>query len=489
MLGSGAAGVGLAGCGIDLRTAGQTAELLRSAAPLSAPFQVPLPVPPVKRPVDGVVEIVARVGEAEILPGLRTTVLGYDGRFPGPTIETRSGEPVRVHHRNELPVPTVVHLHGGHTAPEHDGWPTDLVTPAGWTAHAAHAGDVRVGARSYEYPMDQRAATLWYHDHRMDFTGPQVYRGLAGFHLIRDAAEESLGLPTRELPLLICDRAFEADGSLRYPSRDRTLRRVPGVEPEWGEGVLGDVVLVNGAPWPVAEVDAARYRLRILNASNARRYRLALAPGGSLTQIGSDGGLLAAPVVHRELDVAPAERFDVVVDFAAYPVGAEVTLVNRLGAGRTADVLRFRVVRAVRDDSRVPDRLATIEPLRPGPVRRAWRFTRGAVGNHAGWTINGLPFDPSRIDAHPRLSEVETWRFVSDLHHPVHVHLDPFQVLARGGHQPGPSDGGWKDTVDLRPAEVLDVAVRFTDHRGRYLIHCHNLEHEDMAMMAAFATR
>ena len=181
MLGSGAAGVGLAGCGIDLRTGGQTGELLRSVAPLPAPFQVPLPVPPVKRPVDGVVEIVARVGEAEILPGLRTTVLGYDGRFPGPTIETRSGEPVRVHHRNELPVPTVVHLHGGHTAPEHDGWPTDLVTPAGWTAHAAHAGDVRVGARSYEYPMDQRAATLWYHDHRMDFTGPQVYRGLAGF--------------------------------------------------------------------------------------------------------------------------------------------------------------------------------------------------------------------------------------------------------------------------------------------------------------------
>ncbi len=501
LLGTGAAGAGLAACGLNLHPRGQTAELLRSAAPLPAPFRVPLPVPPVKRPVDGVVEIVARVGEAEILPGLRTTVLGYDGRFPGPTIETRSGEPVRVHHRNELPVPTVVHLHGGHTPPEHDGWPTDLVTPAGWTAHAAHAGDVRVGARSYEYPMDQRAATLWYHDHRMDFTGPQVYRGLAGFHLIRDAEEESLGLPTRELPLLICDRAFEADGSFRYPSLDRTLRRVPGVGPQWGEGVLGDVVLVNGAPWPVAEVDATRYRLRILNASNARRYRLALQPGGPLTQIGSDGGLLAAPVVHRALDVAPAERFDVVVDFAAYPVGSEVTLVNRLGARRTAsddaasaggstsaDVMRFHVVRPARDDSRVPDRLATIEPLHPGPVRREWRFTRGAVGGHAGWTVNGLPFDPSRVDARPRLGDVETWRFVSDLHHPVHVHLDPFQVLARGGHAPRPSDSGWKDTVDLRPAEVVDVAVRFTGHRGRYLIHCHNLEHEDMAMMAAFAT-
>ncbi len=178
-----------------------------------------------------------------------------------------------------------------------------------------------------------------------------------------------------------------------------------------------------------------------------------------------------------------------VVDFASYPVGSEVTLVNSLGTGAAAQVMRFRVVRPARDDSRIPARLSTVDPLRPGPVRREWRFTRGAAGRHAGWTINGLPFDPSRIDARPRLGAVEVWRFSSDLHHPVHVHLDPFQVLTRGGHPPGPSDGGWKDTVDLRPAEVLDVAVRFTDHRGRYLIHCHNLEHEDMAMMAAFATR
>jgi len=481
LVGGGAAGAGLAGCGIDLRPlvgngSQQTAELLRSAAPSPPPFTVALPVPPVRRPVGGLIEVVQRVAEAEILPGLRTAVLGYDGIFPGPTIESRRGEPVRVRHRNELPVPTVVHLHGGHTPPEHDGWPMDLLLPA--------------GSRDYAYPMDQRAATLWYHDHRMDFTGPQVYRGLAGFHLVRDDEEDALGLPSgeRELPLMICDRAFEADGSLRYPSIDRTLREVPGVEQPWMEGVLGDVVLVNGAPWPVAEVDAARYRLRILNASNARRYRLALSPGGELTQIGSDGGLLAAPVRHTALDVAPAERFDVVVDFAAYPVGSEVTLVNSLGTGAAAQVMRFRVVRAARDDSRVPAQLPTVEPLRPGPVRREWRFTRGRTGRHAGWTINGLPFDPSRIDARPRLGDVEVWRFSSDLHHPVHVHLDPFQVLSRGGHPPGPSDGGWKDTVDLQPAQDVEVAVRFTDHRGRYVIHCHNLEHEDMAMMAAFAT-
>ncbi|MDQ3990530.1 MAG: multicopper oxidase domain-containing protein, partial [Actinomycetota bacterium] len=199
LVGGGAAVAVLAGCGIDLRPlvgdgSGQTGELLRSAAPLPPPFTVALPVPPVRRPVDGLVEIVQRVAEVEILPGLRTTVLGYDGIFPGPTIESRRGEPVRVRHRNELPVPTVVHLHGGHTPPEHDGWPTDLLLPA--------------GSHDYDYPMDQRAATLWYHDHRMDFTGPQVYRGLAGFHLVRDDEEDALGLPSgeRELPLMICDR-------------------------------------------------------------------------------------------------------------------------------------------------------------------------------------------------------------------------------------------------------------------------------------------
>lgn len=486
-----AAVAGLAGCGMDLRS-GQTGELLRSATPLPAPFQVPLPIPPVRRPVDGVLEITQRVAEVEILPGRRTPVLGYDGIFPGPTIETRRGEPVLVRHRNELPVPTVVHLHGGHTPAEHDGWPTDLLLPAGvssWTHHG-HGGQLRTGTRDYAYPMDQRAATLWYHDHRMDFTGPHVYRGLAGFHLIRDAEEEALGLPSgdRELPLMITDRAFEADGAFRYPSVDRTLRRVPGVESNWMEGVLGDVILVNGAPWPVAEVDAARYRLRLLNASNARRYELALTPGGEFIQIGSDGGLLAAPVRHSSLRLAPGERFDVVVDFSEYPVGTEVTLVNRLGRDATAQVMRLRVVRPARDSSTVPERLSTAEQLRPGPVVREWRFTRGRAGNHPGWTINGLPFDPTRVDARPRLGEVELWRFVTDLHHPVHVHLDPFQVLSRRGRGPAAFDAGWKDTVDLRPAEVVEVAVRFTDHRGRFMMHCHNLEHEDMAMMTTFAT-
>lgn len=496
LVGSGGALGGCSGAwGIDLRP-GQTGELLASEVPLPPPFQVPLPVPPVRRPVDGVIEITQRVAEVEILPGMRTPVFGYDGIFPGPTLETRRGEPVVVRHRNELPVPTAVHLHGGHTPPEHDGWPLDLVLPSGdprgWTHHHP-AGELTVGTRDYRYPMTQQAATLWYHDHRMDFTGPAVYRGLAGFHLVRDDAEDALELPggERELPLLICDRSFTAEGSFRYPAVDRTLRAVPGVEPDWTEGVLGDVVLVNGAPWPVHEVAAARYRLRLLNAANARRFRLALQPTLPLVQIGSDGGLLAAPVPHTELDIAPAERFDVVIDFGSVPVGTAVDLVNRLGTGPTGQVMRFVVARPARDESRVPDRLVEVAPLMPtaGAVTREFRFTRGLSDDHGGWRINGQSFDPAGSLADVPLGVVERWRFATDLHHPVHVHLDPFQVLHRGGREPGPYDGGWKDTVDVRPAEDVEVAVRFSGHAGRYLIHCHNLEHEDMAMMAAFRTR
>jgi FtsP/CotA-like multicopper oxidase with cupredoxin domain len=505
VLGGAAALAALPGCGPGA-SAGSTGEALASAVPLPQPYRVPLPVPPVARPT-GVDEtgaqlyrVTQRVAEAEILPGVRTPILGYDGIFPGPTFETQRGEAVVVRYRNELPVPTVVHLHGGHTPAEHDGWPLDLVLPAGdsrdWQGHHGMVGDVAAGEREHRYPNDQRAATLWYHDHRMDFTGPAVYRGLAGFHIVRDDVEDALPLPRgeRELPLMICDRAFAADGSFAYPGLDQGMRSLPGVEDDWMEGVLGDVVLVNGAPWPVHEVDAARYRLRLLNASNARRYRLALTvPGGPdvpFVQIGSDGGLLAAPVEHQAVELASGERFDVVVDFSVLPVGTEVTMVNGLDGGPAGRVMRFRVVRTARDDSRVPGRLAEFEALVPrnGAPQRTFRFSRGSVGDHRGWTINGASFDPDTSLADIRLGETEVWRFVTDVHHPVHVHLDAFQVLRRGSHGPSDLDRGWKDTVDVRPAEIVDVAVRFSDHAGRFVFHCHNLEHEDMAMMATIRT-
>jgi FtsP/CotA-like multicopper oxidase with cupredoxin domain len=505
LLGGAATLAALPACGSGA-TGGSTGEVLASAVPLPEPFRAPLPVPPVAHSVgvDGtgaqLYRVTQRVADAEILPGVRTPILGYDGIFPGPTFETRRGQPVVVRYRNELPVPTVVHLHGGHTPAEHDGWPLDLVLPVGdtddWSGHHGMVGDLASGEREHRYPNDQRAATLWYHDHRMDFSGAAVYRGLAGFHLVRDDVEDALPLPRgeRDLPLMICDRAFAADGSFAYPGLDQGMRSLPGVEDDWMEGVLGDVVLVNGAPWPVHEVDAARYRLRLLNASNARRYRIALTvpdgPDVPIVQIGSDGGLLEAPVEHGAIEIAAGERFDVVVDFSLLPVGTDVTMVNGLDAGRAGQVMRFRVVRRATDDSRVPERLAEVEPLVPtaGATQRTFRFARGPVGDHRGWTINGTTFDPDTALADIPLGETEVWRFVTDVHHPVHVHLDAFQVLRRGGEGPSAYDVGWKDTVDVRPAEVVDVLVRFSDHLGRFVLHCHNLEHQDMSMMATIRT-
>ncbi|GAB2592848.1 multicopper oxidase family protein [Streptomyces capparidis] len=506
---TGGAGVlltaGLAGPRL-VRGGGQgTGELLRSKVPLPEPFRVPLPIPPVLRPrgTGGAdhYTITQREATAEILPGVRTPIWGYDGIFPGPTIESRRDRTAVVRHRNELPVPTVVHLHGGRTPADSDGYPTDLVMPvSGWDAghagHGMHDARARVahGSRDYVFPLRQRAATLWYHDHRMDFTGPAVYRGLAGFHLVRDDEEAALDLPAgdRELPLMIADRAFDEHGAFAYPSLDPTLRTTPGVAAEYVEGVFGDVILVNGAPWPVHEVAAARYRLRVLNASNARRYDLALDPpppgGRGFVQIGSDQGLLRAPRRHDHIPLAPAERYDVVVDFGRYPVGTRVTLVNRLGTGSTARVMRFVVARRAPDASRIPRRLGEIEPLTrsQAATTREFSFHGGHVHGHPGWVIDGEPFSPDRMAARPRLGDVEIWRFVADLHHPVHLHLVGFHILSRRGRPPGPFDGGLKDTVDLTPGQSVEVIARFDGYRGRYVFHCHNAEHEDMAMMANF---
>jgi FtsP/CotA-like multicopper oxidase with cupredoxin domain len=495
-LGLAAAGVGAAATGCSISTPTSTGQLLPSSIALPRPFTVPLPPMPVLQPTStaggrDVFDLVQRPAKLEVLPGVRTDLLTYGGTFPGPLLETRSGRPAVVRHRNALDVPVSVHLHGGHTPSTSDGYPTDLV----------HPGE----SRNYAYPMRQRAAMLWYHDHRMDFTGEHVYRGLLGVHLVRDDEEDALPLPRgdREVVLAIVDRSFDEHGQLHYPSSSAGEQAhhhadSPGVDDAHIEGVLGDVMLVNGAPWPALEVDAARYRLRLLNGCSSRRLDLVLDPpppvGAMFTQVGSDGGLLTTPIAHEHLVMAQAERFDVLADFSKYRVGTHVTLRNRFGSGPTGVVMRFVVARRAGDDSapadRLPDQLSEIEPLDTTGARvREWSFTRGEVHGRSGWVINGEPFDPEVTATTVPLGKTEIWRFRTDLHHPVHVHLDPFQVIGRGtSRSPGPFDHGWKDTVDVRPAEYVDVAVRFTDYAGRYLIHCHNLEHEDRMMMAAFTT-
>lgn len=508
------AGLGIArvltACGIDSGGSnnsieGSAGRVLSSEAPLPEPFQVPLPIPPLLQPVrrtedTDYYEITQRVGSASTLPGLRTQVWGYDGIFPGPTLISRTGRRTVVTHHNHLPVPVAVHLHGGKTAPQHDGYPTDLILPVDAPAadHTSHGGtsqtgDTSQGSREYVYETDQPAATLWYHDHRMDFTGPQVYRGLAGFHLIGSDDEDALGLPSgnRDVPLMIVDRAFAEDGSFLYPATDPSMA-VPGVTADYMSGVLGDVILVNGAPWPRMDVAAVRYRFRILNASNARRYRLRLDSGPAFVQIGSDQGLLAHSIRHDAIDIAQAERFDVIIDFSTHSIGDEITLVNDLGSGGTAQIMRFAVTSQERDNSTIPDRLADVVPLRESDaqIHRTFIFARGGAEAHGMtlWTVNGEPFTTDLIQARPALGTVEKWTIrAQNVEHPFHIHLAPFQVIGRDGNSDaGPYNAGWKDTVNLENGGPVDLLIRFDGYRGKYVFHCHNLEHEDMMMMANF---
>jgi len=440
-------------------------------------FCLPLPIPNILSPLladatTDYYELTQQEAWREIIPGIRSRVWGYNGTFPGPTIKARRGRKTVVTHINKLRVSSVVHLHGGMTRPEFDGFPTDLVSP---------------GSKCrYEYDNLGRAATLWYHDHSHHDAGRKLYMGLAGFYLLEDEDKVNGQLPRdrHDIPLMLQDRAFSGDGELLY-------------EHHGHRGVVGQVMLVNGAPWPVLQVSARKYRFRILNASNAQSMRLILSTGHPMVQIATDHGLLPSPVALRAIQLAMAERTEVVIDFSDCPLGSRVVLQNELANGPLRQVMRFDVVRAERDDSVVPGALSEFEPLHPSDVVRTRTFTFGGRPNlglglppKVEWLINDRPFDPDRIDAAPELDDIEVWRFINrgfmsfTMLHPVHTHLAPFQILRRNGGAPLQHESGWKDTVSIDDGEQVDVIMRWSGFRGRYLLHCHNLEHEDHNMMA-----
>lgn len=431
----------------------------------TTPFAVPLRIPPVLAPTATDEEgdhyrIEIRSSDVEIFPGLPTPMWTYNGEFPGPTIRARTNRPVFVTQVNRLQIPVTVHNHGAHTAPEHDGYPTDLIPPG--------------AERVFHYPNTQEAATLWYHDHTMHQTARNIYRGLAGAYLLEDDAEDDLGLPSGEhdIPLLLMDRTFEPDGALQYSDS--------------ADSMLFETILVNGRVWPYHEVAARKYRLRLINASNSREYELALDNGQPMTMIASDGGLLAAPHAAESVVVTAAERAEVVVDFSDVPVGSSVVLKNLRGttSNGTDDVMRFDVVRSESDASVVPSTLRSI------PAISAAAFVRDVELSfsfeHRLWVIDGQPFDPERVDARPQLDRPEAWRVtnVSGSAHPFHIHLAMFRVLDRDGVPPGPAEAGWKDTVNVVPGETVTLISTLREYTGRFVYHCHNLQHEDHDMMA-----
>jgi FtsP/CotA-like multicopper oxidase with cupredoxin domain len=431
-------------------------------------FDRPLPIPPVLAPARteagaDVYEIATRPGVAQPLPGPPTPIWGYQGTWPGPTIRVTRGRPARVRLTNLLPEDVSVHNHGHKSAADSDGHPLDIIR--------------KDAVKEYVYPNDQTGGTYWYHDHTMGVTGAHVAMGLAGFYIIDDPAEQALGLPTgaEDIAIVLQDRVFHADNSIDYVINAGTIFT----------GYIGNTLCANGVHTPYLEVAARRYRFRFLNGANARNLRLALDDGGPLVQIGSDGSLLAAPVVQRAVAIAPAERCDCIIDFSRYPVGTKVVLKNLDPTWPVLpDVLRFEVKRSEADSSRVPDALLAIPRLEPRTAR-ATRHVRFQLAD-GRWTLNGLRYDPARIDFRPRLGTVEVWELrnlEATQMHPFHQHVVPFQVLDVNGAPPPPELRGWKDTVAVGPSATVRIIMRFVATPGVYVFHCHKLEHEDHAMM------
>ncbi|MDX1674414.1 MAG: multicopper oxidase domain-containing protein [Longimicrobiales bacterium] len=388
--------------------------------------------------------------------GQLSTVWAYNDQFPGPTLVASQGDANTLQLVNGLAQDTITHWHGMLVDDVNDGHPRHAIAPG--------------GTFSYNYQVNQRATLNWYHPHPHELTGEQVAMGLAGAFIIRDTVESGLGLPAGlpyEVPLIIRDASFDKNGDMQYKPRSG--------------GFEGDTPLVNGTLDAGHAVDAAVYRFRILNGSNARIYRLALSNGDPFTLIGNDGGLLAASTPVSEIVLSPAERVDVLVDLTGR-AGSKVML-RDLNAGW--DLLELAVNDTVVNNMTIPGTLDAIVPLSQDGTTREFSFDGMSK-------INGKVYDMYASEFTVKKGVTERWRFTTkgNAPHPVHVHGAYFQVLSRTGGrgQLFPWEAGWKDTVLLEDGEEVDVLIRF-DHsavRGIYLIHCHKLEHEDMGMMANF---
>lgn len=470
------------------------AALSRALRPSAPPFaRAPLVFPRVVVPAD--LTLTARARMVDIAPGVRVEAWSPGEGPVGPTIRTRTGDTARIRLENALSEPTILHWHGLRVPEKADGHPRLAIAPD--------------ATYQYEFPVIDRAGTYWYHAHPHHRTGIQAYRGMAGLLLIGDPAEDALGLPhgDHEIPLLVQDRRLDANGTFAYEP----------VMHEQMEGFFGDTPFANGIRLPTHPVETTTYRVRVVNATTSRILRLALSNGQSMTLIGSDGGLLPAPVPMTSVDLGTGERADLLVDFGGLPVGSRIALLSaafesparmggmgrgmggggmggrgmgRMGAGGVPQggemgLVEFEVTRAVKP---VPWRTAPLPAIaRLDPARaartRTFRFD-SAMMQHS---INGQAFDMARIDETVRFGDTEVWTFVNDspFPHPVHMHEVQFQVLERAGGRGRvmPWEQGFKDTVLVFPGERVSVIAAFDRYRGRFLMHCHNMVHEDMGMM------
>jgi spore coat protein A, manganese oxidase len=509
-------------CGPGLRKVALRGKALPAGPALNAMrlprFVDPLPIPPRARslglrssPEDSGLKLpYYRMEMRECLAKLHrdlkpTRQWGYAGCVPGPTIYTRSGQGLLVEWVNALPqrhllpvdfnihgaeadkpeVRTVAHVHGAKVPPQADGYPEHW-WPTGKSA-------------VYHYPNQQEAATLWYHDHAMGITRLNLYAGLLGMFIVGDEAEDALELPSGDydIPLMLYDRRLDLNGQLYY---------LTSGDPQapWVPEFYDNTILCNGKLFPYLEVEPRPYRLRLLNAANGRSFYLHLSNGQPFRQIGSDAGLLPQPVDVPELELFPAERADVVVDFSGQG-GASIQLL--MG---TQDLMQFRVRRAATGAAKpLPAKLRPLPRIAESEAVKTRTLTLGERDDYAGNStkvlLNGTHWD-APVTEDPVLDTVEIWNLLNltaDAH-PIHLHLVRFQILDRRPFDlfaynasktlkytgpalpPPPQEAGWKDTVRTDPGMVTRIIVRFEGYTGRYVWHCHLLEHEDNEMMRPY---
>lgn len=474
--------------------------------------------------------ITATPSRVQILPGVPTTVWTYQGNvlkgeatvlqtipnsYLGPIIRVRTGQKVRIYFKNDLPEASIIHWHGLLVPSAMDGHPKDAVGP----------GETYV----YEFEVKNRAGTYWYHPHPDGRTGSQVNMGLAGLFIVSDAEEAVLDLPAAEydIPLVLQDRLFDGANQFTYVSTGMggMMARMMGF--------LGDRILVNGQADFSMPLATRVYRLRLLNGSNSRIYKLAWSNGLPLTIIATDGGLLDQPVQRAYVMLAPGERVELWVDLSQQAVGSELKLqslaytgaeagmmgnmmggVSALPTGEPFDILTVHMTKAETDAHTLPAKLATLVPYRlQDAVNRENPRQVALSMRQMNWTMNGKTFEMDAITPEETvtLGNVEVWEFnnsssantrmggmmgqdmVDFMAHPLHIHGVQFMVAEREMAAEGMAawqtvkdgfvDEGWKDTVLVMPHARIKVMMRFADYPGLYLYHCHNLEHEDLGMM------
>jgi FtsP/CotA-like multicopper oxidase with cupredoxin domain len=439
--------------------------------------------------------------DIQVLAGQRTRMWTFNGTFPGPTIRRPTGQQTRIIVNNQLnniapPRELTVHNHGSHTAPINDGWPCGFFINPG-------------GSRTYTHPLresdtanptgNERGTTQWYHDHRVDFTGRNVWMGLAGFFIIDDPADpQTLPSGAFDVPLMIVDRQFNAQNQIPYVFN--------------ANGNVGDHILVNGVPQPFFNVGDRRYRFRILNASNFRfyTYRLVDTTTGqtvNMQQVGTESGLLPAPVTVSQVGpVGPAQRVDVVINFAGR-LGRNLVLRNENtdgggpfgGSGGSTnpalqEIMQFRVNQDLTDNSSVPNTLRAIPAVVNNPnATRSFQFDR----ENNNWTINDVEMNCATSVAQPRINTTERWTLNNPgpWAHAVHIHGVDQRCVSRNGGA-CPANELFKETWPLLEDTTYVVQLRFADFTssiaggtGSYVLHCHVLEHEDEAMMANWEVR